>query len=59
MTAHFNAISSILTGNWQRVDDWGKLAPTTPTLFEQFRKRLGVPIEVKPGWWPAIRPSPA
>jgi hypothetical protein len=22
------------------VDDWGKLAPTTPTLFEQFRKDL-------------------
>ncbi len=42
VTAHFNAISSILTGNWQRVDDWGKLAPTTPTLFEQFRKGFGV-----------------
>ena len=41
VTAHFNAVSSILTGNWQRVDDWGKLAPTTPTLFEQFRKGLG------------------
>lgn len=40
VTAHFNAISSILTGNWQRVDDWGKLAPTSPTLFEQFRKEL-------------------
>jgi len=40
VTAHFNAISSILTGNWQRVDDWGKLAPTSPTLFEQFRKSL-------------------
>jgi hypothetical protein len=40
VTAHFNAISSILTGNWQRVDDWGKLAPATPTLFEQFRKGL-------------------
>jgi hypothetical protein len=40
VTAHFNAISSILTGTWQRVDDWGKLAPTTPTLFEQFRKGL-------------------
>ncbi len=39
VTAHFNAISSILTGNWQRVDDWGNLAPTTPTLFEQFRKQ--------------------
>jgi hypothetical protein len=42
VTAHFNAISSILTGNWQRVDDWGKLAPTTPTLFEQIRKGLGI-----------------
>lgn len=42
VTAHFNAISSILTGNWQRVDDWGKLPPTTPTLFEQFRKGLRV-----------------
>ena len=42
VTAHFNAISSILTGNWQRVDDWGKVAPTTPTLFEQFRKGLRV-----------------
>jgi hypothetical protein len=42
VTAHFNAISSILTGNWQHVDDWGKIAPTTPTLFEQFRKGLGV-----------------
>jgi hypothetical protein len=42
VTAHFNAISSILTGNWQRVDDWGKLAPTTPTLFEQFRKERNV-----------------
>ena len=42
VTAHFNAISSILTGNWQRVDDWGRLAPTTPTLSEQFRKGFGV-----------------
>jgi len=42
VTAHFNAISSILTGNWQRVDDWGKLAPTSPTLFEQFRKARSV-----------------
>lgn len=39
VTAHFNAIASILTGDWQRVDDWGKLAPTTPTLFEQFRRQ--------------------
>jgi hypothetical protein len=48
VTAHFNAISSILTGNWQRVDDWGKLAPTTPTLFEQFRK--GQKIDSSDTW---------
>ncbi|HVN19808.1 MAG TPA: hypothetical protein VMU05_13570 [Dongiaceae bacterium] len=42
VTAHFNAISSIFTGNWQRVDDWGKLAPTTPTFFEFFRRQLRV-----------------
>lgn len=48
VTAHFNAISSILTGNWQRVDDWGKLAPTTPTLFEQFRK--GLPTDRSDTW---------
>jgi hypothetical protein len=42
VTAHFNAISSILTGNWQRLDDWGKVAPTTPTFFEQFRKSTRV-----------------
>src|SRR6266702_4317729 len=42
VTAHFNAISSILTCNWQRVDDWGALAPTSPTLFEQFRKGQGI-----------------
>jgi hypothetical protein len=40
VTAHFNAISSILTGNWQRVDDWGNQAPATPTLFEQYRRQL-------------------
>ncbi len=40
VTAHFNAISSILTGNWQRVDDWGNQAPASPTLFEQYRRQL-------------------
>jgi len=43
VTAHFNATSSILTGNWQHVDDWGKLPPASPTLFEYFRKQLGIP----------------
>lgn len=42
VTAHFNSISSILTGNWQRLDDWGNQPPTTPTLFEQYRKHLHV-----------------
>ena len=44
-TAHFNAISSILTGTWQRVGDWGELSPSAPTLFEYFRKQLGVPAK--------------
>lgn len=43
VTAHFNTTSSILTGTWQRVDDWGKLAPTSPTLFEYLRKQAGIP----------------
>jgi hypothetical protein len=42
VTAHFNSISSILTGNWQRLDDWGNQAPASPTLFELYRKRLRV-----------------
>jgi len=44
-TAHFNAISSILTGTWQRVGDWGELSPTAPTLFEYFRKQLKAPAK--------------
>jgi hypothetical protein len=39
VTSHFNSISSILTGNWQRVDDWGNQAPSTPTLFEYARRQ--------------------
>ncbi len=42
VTSHYNTISSILTGNWQRVDDWGKTAPASPTLFEFLRKRMGL-----------------
>jgi hypothetical protein len=41
-TSHYNTISSILTGTWQRLDDWGKTAPTSPTLFEYLRKRIGL-----------------
>jgi len=43
VTAHFNAISSILTGTWQRVGDWGEDSPTMPTVFEYFRKQLRLP----------------
>ena len=39
-TSHYNTISSILTGNWQRLDDWGKTEPANPTLFEYLRKRM-------------------
>jgi hypothetical protein len=40
VTSHYNTISSVLTGNWQRVDDWGKTAPASPTIFEYMRKAL-------------------
>ena len=42
VTSHFNSISSIVTGNWQRVDDWGRQPPATPTLFEYTRKQIGL-----------------
>lgn len=42
VTSHFNTTSSILTGNWQRVDAWGNLRPTTPTIFEFMRKDAGM-----------------
>ncbi len=44
--SHFNSTASILTGNWQRVDDFGFERPATPTLFEYFRKAAGAgPME--------------
>ena len=42
VTSHYNTISSILTGNWQRVDDWGKTRPQSPTLSEYLRKQMGL-----------------
>src|SRR5438445_13095330 len=30
--SHYNSTASILTGNWQRVDDFGFQAPAGPTL---------------------------
>ncbi len=41
-TSHYNTISSILTGSWQRLGDWGETAPASPTLFEYLRKRMGL-----------------
>jgi hypothetical protein len=40
--SHFNSTASIVTGNWQRVDDFGFQPPASSTLFEQYRKQLGV-----------------
>lgn len=45
VTSHYNTISSVLTGNWQREDDWGKTPPASPTIFEYVRKRLQMPPE--------------
>ncbi len=43
VTSHYNTISSVITGNWQKLDDWGKLPPASPTFFEFLRRRLGIP----------------
>jgi hypothetical protein len=40
VTSHYNTISSIVTGNWQRLDDWGMTPPASPTFFEYLRKRM-------------------
>jgi hypothetical protein len=45
--SHFNSTASILTGQWQRVDDFGFQPPASPTIFEYFRKQTGArPQEV-------------
>ena len=41
VTSHFNTISSILTGVWQHVDDWGSQPPAHPTLFHYVQDQLG------------------
>lgn len=38
--SHFNSTASIVTGNWQRVDDFGFEQPASATIFEHFRKGL-------------------
>jgi len=39
--SHFNSTASIITGDWQRVDDFGFQPPASPTLFEYYRKQTG------------------
>jgi hypothetical protein len=41
--SHYNSTSSIVTGNWQRVDDFGFVRAASPTLFEYYRKASGAP----------------
>lgn len=36
--SHYNSTGSILTGNWQRVDDFGFERPASATVFEHYRK---------------------
>lgn len=45
VTSHYNTISSILSGNWQRLDDWGKSRPNSPTMFEYLRKQMRLRAE--------------
>jgi hypothetical protein len=37
--SHFNSTASIVTGNWQRVDDFGFQPPASQTIFEAFRQQ--------------------
>ncbi len=41
--SHYNSTASIVTGNWQRVDDFGFDKAASPTIFEYYRKHLQVP----------------
>ncbi len=43
VTSHYNTTSSLITGNWQRIDDWGKTRPQSPTIFEYARKQMRLP----------------
>jgi hypothetical protein len=45
LTGHFNATGALVTGCLQNVDAYGSEAPTTPTVFECFRKERGLPPE--------------
>jgi hypothetical protein len=39
--SHYNSTASILTGQWQRVDDFGFERPASATIFEFYRKATG------------------
>jgi hypothetical protein len=41
VTSHVNTISSILTGAWQQIDDWGASTPAQPTLLSYYRSGRG------------------
>jgi len=45
LTGHFNATGALVTGCLQNVDAYGSEAPTTPTVFECFRKERRLPAE--------------
>jgi hypothetical protein len=45
LTGHFNATGALVTGCLQNVDFYGREAPTTPTVFECFRKERRLPAE--------------
>src|SRR5439155_275626 len=45
LTGHFNATGALVTGCLQNVDAYGNEAPTTPTVFECFRKERRLPPE--------------
>src|SRR5213594_74784 len=38
ITGHFNSTAALVTGCWQKVDSHGNEPPSTPTIFECFRK---------------------
>lgn len=42
VTSHFNTITSILTGTWQHLDDWGRDPPRQPNLMQYLRAQLGL-----------------
>ena len=45
LTGHFNATGALVTGCRQDVDAYGGEAPTTPTIFELFRREHDLPPE--------------